>query len=295
MGKITPELENLLALLPAEKREGARKEIEGGFLRQDEFSRKMNELTENDKRREVAYAEGKTWVENNRTYYKEALAQRDEAVKKAKELEERAANLGKPAPVEDPEINVDDPIALAKALRKAREDAAAARADAASLSKIVTDVAEKLTNGQLVTLDQFETEGGKRLEAFSKATMDVMQTLQRGQKEYGLDINRDELLKKAEQFGGSLEKAYEDVTAPARLEKLKKDIRDEVTKELEGKYQSSATPLAPGDTPLALGPLQQRVFQVANPSSTIDPNIPADGSGRLAHAIAAEMRAEGLK
>jgi hypothetical protein len=101
------------------------------------------------------------------------------------------------------------------------------------------------------------------------------------------------LLNEAAKRGGDLGAAYDEVTKDARLEKIKADIRNEVTKEFEAKYaNTNGNPLAPGAPPL-VGPLQAMIDGQRNAESAIDPSLKADGSGRLARAIAAELRAEG--
>jgi small-conductance mechanosensitive channel len=304
---LTPEIESLLSkVTDATKREGLRKQFEdpslGDFnkelsasvLRQADYSRKMNELTEMEKTKLAAYDKGLSWVEGNRANYSEAIKQRDAAITRAAEFELKAASLAKnPAANTEFNLNMSDEAQVAQAIKEARQEASAARQDAATLADSVTKIKKMLDDGELLTAAQFEQEAGKRLEAFSRATMDVMGTIAKGKSEFGVDIERDALLNEAARYGGDLGKAYESVTAGARLEKIKTDIRNEVTKELEAKYANSAgNPLASGAPPM-MGPLQAMVFAQKNPESTIDPSIPADGSGRLAHAIAAELRAEG--
>jgi hypothetical protein len=306
---LTPELEALLGkITDPTKREGLRKDLEtgslqefgkevaSGYLRQSEFSRKMNEISEADKVRASAYTEGLKWTNENRANYAEAMKQRDAAIAKAAELERAASSLESkitPPAQSLEDINMDDSAAVAKAIREARAAADSARSDAALLAQKVTRIDQMLASGELLTTQQFNDEGGKRLESFSRATMDVMETISRGKSEFGMDINRDALLKEASNYNGDLGKAYENLTATARLDKIKAELRNDITKELEAKYQATAgNPLASGEPPM-MGPLQQMVYQRQNPESTIDPNIPADGSGRLAHAIAAELRAEG--
>lgn len=289
---LTPELESLLAVAPADKREGLRKELESGYLRQSDYSRKMNELTETDKTRGAAYASGLKWVEDNRTNYSSAVTRLNDAEAKVKELEGLPPKALPTTPAEI-NLNMSDEAAVAQAIKDARADAAQARVDASALATKVARIDKLLADGQLLTVDQFEVEAGKRLESYSRATMDVMGALAKGKAEFGLDIDRDAFLNEAAKMGGDLGKAYEIVTAPARLEKMKVEIRNDVTKELEAKYaNTNGNPLASGSPPL-MGPLQQRVYQTQNPENTIDAAIPADGSGRLAHAIAAELRAEG--
>lgn len=306
---LTPEIEALLSKVSdATKREGLRKQFEdpslldfskelsASVLRQSDYSRKMNELTEMEKTKLAAYDKGLGWVEQNRSNYAEAIKQRDAAIARAAELEQKATALTKGAATPNPSdfnLNMSDEEQVAQAIKAARAEAYAARQDAASLAETVTKFSKMLDNGELLTASQFEQEAGKRLEAFSRATMDVMGTIAKAKNEYGVDVDREALLTEAAKYGGDLGKAYEAVTSSARLEKLKADIRGEVTKEMEAKFANGAgNPLASGAPPM-MGPLQSMVFAQNNPEATIDPSIPADGSGRLAHAMAAELRAEG--
>lgn len=279
---------------PAE-REAQRKELEGGFLRQEDYSRKMNEFSETKKAHETAFETGKKWVDDNRTYYKESIAQRDAAIARAQAAEARAAELERKsaAPPPPEEINVSDDAILAKALREAREDARTARAEAGELAKTVTRIDAMLSSGQLMTAEQIQAEAAKQFEAYGEAVIQTIETIQRANGEYGKPIDRKVLLAEAAKYGGDLNKAYDVVTADFKLEKIKADIRKEVEQEFNAKLAAAGTPLATGAPPVEMGPLQSMVFAKANPQSTIDPNIPANGSGQLAHAIAAELRAEG--
>lgn len=274
---------------PAE-REAQRKELEGGFLRQEDYSRKMNEFAETRKAHEQAYATGQKWVEDSRAYYKEAVA-------RAKSAEERLAILEKerttPAAQPMEEINVADDAILAKALREAREDARQARAEAGELAKTVSRIDSMLSSGQLMTAEQIQAEAAKQFEAYGEAVIQTIETVQRANGEYGKPIDRKVLLAEAAKLGGDLNRAYDVVTADFKLEKIKSDIRKEVEDEYKAKMAAAGTPLATGAPPVEMGPLQNMVFQRQNPTSTIDAAIPADGSGRLAHAIAAELRSEG--
>jgi hypothetical protein len=286
--------EKLVSLIqdPAE-REATRKDLEGGFLRQEDYSRKMNELTEAEKVRAAAYGEGKKWVDENRNNYKTAIQQREEALLRAKELETRLSTMEHKTPPAEPDINVADDAILARELKQARADATAARAEASRLSEAVTRIDKMLTDGQLITADRLNEEANKKFEAYGEAILGTVETLQRSNGEYGKSIDRKALLSEAAKFGGDLNKAYDSLTAEFRLDKMKKDIRAEVEKEFQAKLQVSGAPLAGGGSPMEMGPLQQRVFAAKNPESTIDASIPADGSLRLAHAIGAELRAEG--
>lgn len=302
MPKLSPELEKLLGYIPAAEREGMTKvvtELHENGLRQDEFSRRMNEVTDLKKQ----YETGKEWVDTNRTYYKEAISQRDEAIRKAKEAEDRisqlssgngngAGNGNRNANIED--IDMDDPEKVAAAIRQARQDAAEARADAIKMSQAVTKFNDLLEKGELITRTQFETEGGKKLDAYGLAIMSVFDTQARAIEEFGKPISRETLLKEAEKWGGDLGRAYEVVTADLRREKEKAAMKEELKKELMAEQAENGMPIAPGAPPVQMGPMQLRALQNKTAGeSQIDPSIKADGSGRLAHAIAAELRAEG--
>jgi hypothetical protein len=304
MTKLSPELEKLMGFItekvPPADREGMTKlvtELNDGHLRQDEFSRKMNEIADLRKQLET----GKTWVDDNRAYYKEAIAQRDEALQRAKDAEERAAQLKSNANpngdhrssvIED--VDMDDPTAVSAAIKKARQDAADARADAIKLSESVTKFTNLLESGELVTKSQFDTEGGKKLDAYGRAMLSIFDTQAKAMEEFGKPISRDLLLKEADKWGGSLERAYEVVTADMRREKDKAIMKEELLKEIRAEQAEAGNPIAPGSPPLQLGPMQARIFAAkTDGDSQIDASIAADGSGRLAHAIAQELRAEG--
>ncbi len=288
------DLEKVLGYIPESEREARRKELtelhENG-LRQSEFSRKMNELAEQEKIRKAAYDEGKQWVEQNRTYYREALAQRDAAQQRLKDLE--TAAKAPPKPDDIPTDGIDDP-AIAGAIRQARAEAQAAQRLLQEQAEKVQSIQKMLDEGQLLTRKQFEEEGVARLQSWSAAQFDVTDKLNQAMQEFGKPIERTKLLEAAARYNGDLKAAYEAVTSDYRIDKIKEDVRKEVAAEYEAKMRNNAVPLSSGPAPSELGPLQARVLQATLPGeSKIDPNIPVDQSGRLAYAMAQELRAEG--
>jgi hypothetical protein len=304
MPTLSPELEKLLAFVPAAEREGMTKIVTGlheNGLRQEEFSRKMNEVQDLKQR----YEKGNSWVDDNRAYYKEAIAQRDAAAKKAADLENIVSSLksgqapgsGTPGAqnFDIKSIDMDDPEKVAAAIAQANREAAEARADARKLSEHVTKINDLLEKGQLVTREQFDLEGGKKLESYGQAIMNVMDTVNKAMIEYGKPISRDALLVEADKNGGNLTVAYENLTKEWREEKMKNEWLVAERKKWEEEQAEKGFPTAPGSAPIGLGPMQKMVFQgnKSGDESAIDPSIKADGSGRLAHAIAQELRQEG--
>ena len=292
---LSADFEKLLEHVPAAEREARRKqlaELEEGNLRQSDYSRKMNELNAAEAARKAAYDEGKKWVDENRNFYKEAITQRDAAIQKAAALE---ASL-KPNPRDGSDISlegIDDP-AIAAELRRARVEAKTANDMVAQYGNKIETIQKMLDDGQLITAQRFEEEAGKRLNAYSAAMFDVIDKQAQARTEFGKDIDRAALLTAAQKFNGNLDAAYKEVTADLQIEKLRNEIRSEVNAEWEAKQREQGNPIASGATPVAIGPLQARVFQrPADGESTIDPSIPVDQSGRLAYAMAAELRKEG--
>ena len=125
--------------------------------------------------------------------------------------------------------------------------------------------------------------------ALGAALLEITDLQEQHRKDYGSDINRKELLEEADRVGGDLKAAYKNVTAKQAEDKLRKDIRLDVEKEWTEKHKNDTVPYAEGGAP-TLGPLQQRL---AKKDSAIPEDVVADGSGRLANLVAAEMRAEG--
>jgi hypothetical protein len=295
---LSAELEKLLSFAPEAEREARRKqlaELEENGLRQSDYSRRMNELAEQEKSRKAAYDEGKQWVESNRTYYKEALSQRDAANARVKELETKLTNPDN----RQSEISMDgieDP-AIAAQLRTARAEAKAASEMAQQYGSKVSQISEMLDKGQLITREQFESEAQKRMDAYGAAILDVFDTQAQALKEYGAPIDRQRLLEEAGKRGGDLKGAYEAVTSDLRLQKIKNEITEEVRRtvnsEWETKLQNQGNPIAAGSPPTELGPMQQRVYGQKQAEATLDPNLKVDQSGALAFAMAQELRKEG--
>lgn len=290
---LSAELEKVLSYIPdVTEREARRKqltELEESGLRQSEFSRKMNELTEQERSRKAAYDEGRKWVEENRTFYKEAIGQRNAYEARVKELEAQI-NKNKTPEIE---INgIEDPQ-IAAQLRAAREAAALAQQQVTEQSQRLARIDEMLQKGELVTKDQLEKTALQFMDGFSKAQFGVLDAQARAVREFGKEINRDDLLKESEKFQGNLDMAYKSITEPMRIEKMREDMRKELQTEFDTKLRNANIPVSAAPAPVEMGALQSRVNMVKDAQPTIDPNITIQNRSALAFAIGQELRNEG--
>lgn len=290
---LSAELEKVVSLIqdPAQ-REATRKrmtELEENGLRQSDYSKKMNELDTRERERAAQHAANLKWHSENQSYYKQALADRDNAKKEAESAAARLKQLE--ASASSSSLNLDDSDPMAKALNEARAEAIASKQAASDLEAKIRRIDEMIEKGDLLTKSRFEEEANRRLNAYGAAILEVGDYQRKHEVEYGKPLDRAKLLEASNRLGGDLEAAYKYVTEDLRIEKMRSDMRAEVEKEFLEKRKAEGLPLAAGDAPM-IGALQQRVMNKTG-DSTIDPSIKADGTGRLALAIAQEMRAEG--
>lgn len=285
---LTPELEKLLSFAPEAEREGFKTKLtqlnENG-LRQEEFSRRMNEQSSVHKR--------------NLDWYNQAKGEYDNAINELRQANEKLAALetarGSSPHPDSSHTSVDtdfgDPE-LAKALKLARDEAEAAKTEVAKLSGRLGEVDTMIKQGKLITAEKFDEEVNRRGDALGEAVLDIWELQQQHQRDYGVPMDRKILLETAaKEYGGNLKKAYEAVTKDKELERLRATIAAEEQKKAEDKFRNSSVPYAPGgDT--TLGPLQRMVMQQKDKSGIPD-DVPADGSGRLASLIAQELKSEG--
>ena len=295
---LSAELEKVVNLIqdPAQ-REATRKrmtELEEGGLRQSDYSKKMNELETREKTRAEQHAANLKWHADNQSYYKQSVAERDAAKKEAEAAASRLRQLeaAKAAGDQAGDFDATDSDAMAKALREARQEAVTAKQAASQLETEVKRIAAALDSGDLMTRKTFEEEANRRLNAYGAAILEVGDYQRKHELEYGKSLDRAKLLEASNRFNGDLEQAYRSVTEDLRIEKMRTDMRAEIQKEFEDTRKAAGLPIAAGEAPI-VGPLQQRVYQnKAMGDSTIDHNIKV-GTGALANAIAAELRAEG--
>jgi multidrug efflux pump subunit AcrA (membrane-fusion protein) len=287
------ELESLLELIqdPAE-REARRKlltELHEGGLRQSDYSRKMNELSE----------QRKAWEEEKNRYlewYKSANDEYTRATSELKAAKERlaaleAAGASAKAAAEAHGGTASDYLGddYDKALQEARREAQAANKRLQELQGVVDNINKMLSTGQLITADKFEQEFARRGDAFGAVLLDIIDYQEKHRREFGTDLDRRVLIEEARNRGGNLAEAYKAITEKAREEKLRKQIESEVEAKFKEQLKKSNVPYAESGEPI-LGPLQARLQKK---DSAIPEDITADGSGRLASLIAEELRKEG--
>jgi DNA repair exonuclease SbcCD ATPase subunit len=277
---LSPELEALLATeKDAAKQATMRKELEDGYRRQADYSRAMNELTKQKK-------EWQDWHANADKQYKDALAEVKTLQTTVSELEKAKASS-----TSDDGLSGDDDTALNKALRQARTELEDARKKQSQLEETVAGVNKMISEGKLITAEKFEEELTKRGDMLGAAMFDIIDKQNKCLADYGQPLDRNALIAKAQELKGNLDQAYDILTSPMKEAKLRKDIEAEYEKKHQDWLKTHNLPLdqGGGGEPV-LGPLQQ---SIQKKGTGIPDDVPADGSGRLANLMAAELRAEG--
>lgn len=282
---LSPELEKLLEHVPEAEREGARKALTETYengLRQDEFSRKMNEQSETHKQ--------------NLAWYEKAKGEYDAAIEELRVANEKIATLetSNPNPPNRFSDNRDDEFEDdTKALRAARAEAEAAKAEVAKLSGKLGEIDSMIQEGKLITAEKLNEEVNRRGDAFGAAMFKIWDLQQQHQRDFGTPLDRNVLMEKAaKDHANDLDAAYKSLTEEAATEKLRAEIQAEADKKAEEKFRNSSLPYAPGGDS-DLGPLQKIVMNKKDEGSAIPDDVPADGSGRLASLIAQELKTEG--
>lgn len=140
----------------------------------------------------------------------------------------------------------------------------------------------------VVDKDFYQKDVTSRADSFGNMILDIAEACYvKHVKEFGEALSKDEFLKymNDNKIAGVAE-AYEKMTADKRQEQWKTKTTEEIRKDLESKIK---LPLDTGSGfPTPDGPLKLFINK-----TTPTQDIPADGSGRLAAAAAAEMRSEG--
>lgn len=274
----------MLALItdPVE-REARKKELtelsENG-LRQADYSRKSNELAEQRKTQEAAHQKNIAWHQRATKQYDDLKTEHQESLEKIAALES-AQNT--------PGSTLEDEAELQKQLKLARSEASEAHKKMGELAETVKGFNQMVSEGKLITAEKFNEEVNKRGDALGAAILDIIDLQEQHRKEFGSDLDRKALLEEVNQNNVSLKVAYKTVTEKPREEKMRKDITALVEKEWNEKHKHDNVPYAQGD-PASQGPLQSRLQKK---DTGIPDDVAADGSGRLASMMAAELRAEG--
>jgi|GEM_PF-3220365 rRNA maturation endonuclease Nob1 len=276
---LSPELEKLVATLPEADREGTRKMLEEGVLRQQDYSRKMNELTAKEK-------EWTTWHTSADTQYKAAMTE----VKSLKETISALEKAKAAGSIED-DLSGDEDAAITKALREARTELALAKERQSLLEQTVHEVNQKIEKGELLTATKFQEELAKQGDNLGAAIFEVIDLQQKCQQEFGKSLDRTQLIAEAQRRNGDLKGAYEALTGDFRIEKRRTELEAEYEQKYNDRVKAANLPIDQGSGGEPnLGPLQARL---AKKDTGIPDDVPADGSGRLASLIGNEFRAEG--
>lgn len=272
---LSADLEALLGTMTdATKREATRKELEDGILRQQDYSRKMNELQTKQK-------EWTTWHSDADKKFRDAMVERDSLKTRVAELETM-----KKSGQSDDMFNSDDEAAVEKALKQARSELTTAQEKIGRLETVITDVKKQFDEGKFIT----DEEVTRRGDALGAAMFDIIDKQSQFRTEFGKELDRNSLIMEAQRRGGDIAAAYDFLTQKDREEKLRKDIESEYEKKYTERLKGANLPVDQGGGEPILGPLQSRLQKK---DTGIPEDVVADGSGRLAGLIAQELRAEG--
>jgi len=255
---------------PAE-REATRKDLEGATLRQQDYSRRMNELDADRKKNQAWYAQ----------YSGQYAAM-------AEELEKyRQGNAPSTTDVVPPQGEISNSDEGSNALiKQALEEARQARAEAAALK-------QQLADGNVVTQEQLNQVAPGMFDRWGSAVFGVLEKANQARNEYGINISPEELVKKSSELNGSLDQAYSALTAQAREDKLRADIRKEVEEQMKTQFASNAVPLAGGGYSPAMNQFESFMSgSSGTDNNVIPPNVGIEHPG-FAQALAASLRAEG--
>ena len=269
---LNENLEKLVGMIqdPAEQ-EAVRKDLESSIMRQDEYSRKMNEAAALKRQNDEWYAK----------YSTEYSAMADELARY------RQGGAAQPEPQNVTEPATGAPNDIATAIKQAQEDARQARAEAERLKQLIE-------SGAVVTQEYLNKYAPEMFDRYGTAIFATMDKATQAQNEYGLRVTPEDLVKKSGEYGGNLDQAYNALTEQAKQDKLKADIRKEIEAEYQAKLAVGAVPLAGGNYPIgANNPFEAYMSGSNGDNGASFANIKADGTGRLANAIASQMRAAG--
>jgi hypothetical protein len=274
---LSPELEKLVATLPEADREGTRKMLEEGVLRQQDYSRKMNELT-------TKHKEWETWHTSADAEYKAAKAE-------AQKLKETIAALeaAKESSINDG-LTGDEDASITKALKEARAELTQARERQTVLEQTVQAVNAKIEKGELITAEKFQSELARQGDNLGGLIFEVIDLQQKCMAEFGKPLDRAQLIAEAQKRNGDLPGAYEALTGDFKIDKRRQELEAEYEKKFNERIKSANLPIDQGSGGESnLGPLQSRLNKK-------DTGIPDDiplGDPRLSHLIGDEFRAEG--
>jgi hypothetical protein len=272
---LSAELKTMLELIidPAvrEARTKELEELDRGYMRQSDYSRRSNELDEKVRTHDA-------WFEGADAEYRKAL----EDVKVAnKELEDLRVLKNKT----EGGLNPAEEAVLARQVKAATDAAEAARKEAEALKGRLDEVSKTIFDKK-----SYEEDVVRRGDNLGAAIFKIADLQDQYHEDFGKRLDRNKLIAEAQKLGGDIDKAYENITKDDYKVKGEKNIEDEVNKRLNERLQKANLPMdQSGEAPL--GPLQKHL--VKSDESKIPNEVSADGSGRLGSLIAQELRSEG--
>jgi hypothetical protein len=292
---LPPELEALIAAADAKDREGLRKiltENHENGLRQADYSKKMNELSEKTKK----------WQDWHKEADAEFRAAKEEATnlkQRIAELEKAKANAGNPDDDDDLGLTGVEDEALARELRKSQTALRSALDRQAALEEKLTAIDSQIAEGKLITAERFEEEVTKRGDNLGNAIFGIMDIQTKAKEEFGQSLERQKVIEEVQRLGGDFDQAYKNLTEEMKLDKMRKDIEAEYEQKYNERLANSNLPTDQGNAngePSNLGPLQTRLAMLNRKEGEGESSIPDDipaGDPRLAKLMGAELRSEG--
>jgi len=282
--ELNPELVALLDKVDDPvKRQSLQKEMEASMLRQSDYSRKMNEYQKAQKEHEEWYNNANAEFQRMQKQLREANDALAQYRNNPQPAEPQAGAAPTALDFDGGELG-DSKVAAA--LKAALEEARAARAEAEAVKQAVIDHA--------VTKEYLDQYAPAQFDRYGTSVFKTMDVVNKAKEEFGINVSTGDVVKVAAKYKGSpdaFDLAYKDITAEAAKQRDIEAIRKQVEAEVAARYATGAVPLA-GEGPMGANPLQTFL---AGPKGDdgVPANVKADGTGRLAAAIAANLRAEG--
>lgn len=243
------DIEALIGTLPAEQQTTMRAKIEGGFLRQDEYSRKMNETQRARKEAEEIAAKNREWWETTgQTAWEKAEARNAEL---AAENAELAARVGAAAAGGAGEASIDATQLQARVRAELDQRGYVSRID---VQKLIEETAAKVRAEAEAKAAERAAEAAGSMGAWA-SQMAYAQI--KFEQEFGQPLDRAEFGTFMQQRGlaADPEKAMNEYVAPrrqekataAQVEKARAEEREAVMKELAGRAMPGSSGAAAGD------------------------------------------------
>lgn len=283
---LDPEVEALIALLPAAEQQGMRDRLNKGYLRQEDYSRLMNESQAAQARADARYKANEEWWNNTGAdAWKAAEARNAELAAKNAELEEQVRAAATGARGQEP-IDAGQLDARVKAEIDRR----------GYMSKADTEALVKQIAAQ--TRQEAEEQVNKNLPFQLVWSQDMAYARIKYEQDFGKPLPREEFAKFMTERNLAADpiKALSEFTAPERqkketdslLEKARAEERDRVMKEMAGKGMPGNAGVGAGDGSPAV-----RHIKGDETGGFVLPKGSRLGNGEAAAAAAARLIANG--